>query len=958
MNSPLVIPCVLWNAQSLNNKHTDFIGLIHDEDISVACITETWMTSEDNIITSSLRDAGYNIQHCHRTSKRGGGVAVIYKSKFTEQMKILNFDSFECIIVSISGPARENITFVTIYRLGEIPISIFLAEFYGFMEYIKNSFRFYVICGDFNIHIDQVFNQETIKFNDLLATFSITQSVSDPTHKLGHILDLVLHDNSEISIKNVKVDSSNPCLEKHGDHALVFFDTIIPFNIQSKKDETFTYKDFRNINIDAFKTDISSKTINYLENVEGLQFVDAYNMFHNMCVNVVDDHVQTKTVKRTSNPRPKWMDQEFLTARRQRRKLYKKWKRTKCDLDRQAFEISRNQTHSLSFSKRKDFVSQSIANCNDSQRELFKTSKNLLGIQKCSKLPNYDNPITLANQFNAFFLDKITTIREKFSTYGPSLTFEQYLGPKMEEFTLVPSNQLEKTILSKPIKTAPDDPLPAFILKTCLSEVLPALTFLVNLSLTTGCMEGLKDSLVTPLLKKPNLDCDILSNYRPVANILYMSKITEKEVLLQLNDHMTTNQLHISKQSGYKPAFSCETLLLRVSNDVIRSLDSSTCSVMLLLDLSAAFDTVDHAILLNILYWELGLRGTVFRWFESFLRNRRQSVIINGHRSSTENNLFGVPQGSVVGPVLFNIYVRSLMKFIEEAGFSIFGYADDHQVLHTFKIEFQAHALRHAIPRVMELISTWMNKHFLKLNPTKSQVIIFHPKNTDHNIAVNYVLLSGGSYIEVSELVNNLGVQLDSHMSFSSHITSVIAHGYQLLRNISGVRKFLSTNDIRSLINSLVVSKLDNCNALLYGISQYDLGRLQKFQNSCARLIYGKPKYEHVTDLFNELHWLPVRSRICFKLLCYMYKCFHCCAPPYLTEILTVSTRHNLCFEQVLCKSTIGDQAFSVCGPRLWNALPTNIRSIETLNRFKSQLKHYFFTSFNLFESNLNRYRQ
>ena len=936
----------------------DFIDLLHNEDISVACVTETWMSAENSHITSSLMDAGYRTQHAHRTSKKGGGVSVIYKADYKDKTKRFNFSSFECIVVSISGSSNETITFVTVYRLGEIAFSIFLDEFYEFMEYIQNNFNFFVICGDFNIHMDLHLDHETIKMNDLLATFSITQSISKPTQTSGgHILDLILHDNSNISIQNVNIDFSNPCLEKQSDHAVILFHTTLPFNIQPKQAETITYKDFKSVNTDAFNADIAQSCTNYLSNVNGLQFGDAYTMFHAMCQNVVNNHVETKTTKSKPTTCPAWMDHEFRAARRERRRLYKKWNRTRSDFDRNQYEISRNNTHLLSISKRKEFIAQSIAKCDNSQRELFKACQNLLGTQKCKKLPEHDNAVDLANKFNTFFLDKITNIRKNLSNNCPSPSFTQYTGSKLQEFNLVTSDHLKKLILAKPIKTAPDDPIPALLLKSCLDGILPALTYLVNLSLSTGCMEGLKQSLVTPLLKKSNLDCDILSNYRPVANILFSSKLTEKEVLLQVNEHMATNNLHIDKQSGYKAFFSCETLLLRVSNDILLALDSSTCCVELLLDLSAAFDTVDHDLLLDILYFEIGLRGSVYKWFESFLRNREQTVSINGHRSSSFKNLYGVPQGSVIGPVLFNIYVRSLMKFIEKAGFSIFGYADDHQVLHTFKIEFQAHALRSAIPRVLDLISSWMNKYFLKLNPTKSQVIIFHPKNLADPIAFNHILLGGGSYIEISNVVTNLGVRYDSIMSFSPNITSVIAQGYQIIKNIAGVRKFLTTKDLRSLTNSLIVSKLDNCNSLLYGISQYDLGRLQKFQNSCARLIYGRHRHDHVSDLYVDLHWLPVRSRIYFKILCYMYKCLHECAPPYLAELITASTRHDLCFESVVTNSAIGDRAFSVCGPRLWNALPISIRSIENLDRFKSQLKHYFFSSLDSYLTHLNRYR-
>ena len=378
---------------------------------------------------------------------------------------------------------------------------------------------------------------------------------------------------------------------------------------------------------------------------------------------------------------------------------------------------------------------------------------------------------------------------------------------------------------------------------------------------------------------------------------------------------------------------------------------------MLLLDLSAAFDTVDHEVLLDILWFELGFRGKAYNWFVEFLRDRRQAVNIDGHKSSFKDNIFGVPQGSVIGPFLFNIYVRSLIKMMELAGFTIHGYADDHQVLYSFQVDFQVAAIRKTVPQGLDLISRWMNRHFLKLNPDKSQVIVFQPKGDAGQVVFERMMLSDGSYIPISQLVQNLGVRFDSQLTFSPHISSIIADGYHLIRNIASIRKYLSLEHLKTLVNSIVIAKVDNCNSLLYGISGYDSDRLQKFQNSCARLIYGKRKYDHVSTLLRELHWLPSEARPYFKILCYVFKCIHDLAPSYLADLIVMRRGHDLSLAVPRCSSRIGDRAFSVAGPRLWNALPVNIRQIKTLETFKTQLKHHLFSSFQHYKLKINIYR-
>ena len=330
---------------------------------------------------------------------------------------------------------------------------------------------------------------------------------------------------------------------------------------------------------------------------------------------------------------------------------------------------------------------------------------------------------------------------------------------------------------------------------------------------------------------------------------------------------------------------------------------------------------------------------------------------IDGQKSNLKENNFGVPQGSVVGPFLFNIYVRNLINTMELAGFIIHGYADDHTLLYSFHIDFQVSTMRKIVPQGLVLVANWMNEHFLKLNPTKSQVIVFYPKEHLGQAVFDRLLLSGGSYIQISLEVLSLGLIIDAQLTFSPYISSMISQGYHLIRNVSSIRKYLSTKHVKTLVNSIVIAKVDNCNSLLYGISAFDSDRLQKFQNSCARLIYWKGKYDHVSGILKELHWLPTEVRTYFKLLCCVFKCLHDLAPSYLSELINIRREYDLSLIVPRCASRVGDRAFSVSGPRLWNALPVEIRQLSTLDKFKSQLKHLFFSSFQHYKLKINVFR-
>lgn len=935
----------------------DFIALLEDEDLDLAAVVETWFPSHHNSVTAQLNEIGYNICHFVREQKKGGGVALIYKKSFkVKSSKTYSFDTFECIRVTISSHVSGPLNLVIVYRYCELNPSLFLTEFHNFIHSIYVDFIKLIILGDFNLHVNKILSPTSLQFQDILSSFSMSQLVNGPTHELGNTLDLIIANSEETDIRDIKIDFSSK-----SDHAYIFFK--IGFEPKHSEKKTIAIKNFKNMNLEQFRSDLSTGIENYVNGVDTSCFYDALCEFNVLCETLVSEHVETKTVNIPVNSRPKWMDSDFIKTRAERRRLYRCWKRAKGEPDRAIarsnFTESRAKTHALATEKKSSFYATKIANCNNSHKELFNVCKSLLDEPKSSKLPTYINPTSMANNFNNFFIEKIEKLRSSFSEYGKAKYngMDTYNGPIMTQFRLVLPVELKKIISSKPIKASHQDQIPTILLRACLDELLPALTLLVNLSLTSGSMEGLKESVITPILKKAGLDPEVLKHYRPVCNTLFLSKSIERVVILQANEHMDIIDAHIKNQSGYKPKHSCETLLIRLTNDILINSDNSKCTIILLLDLSAAFDTVDHEILLDILWYELGFRGDVFRWFVDFLRNRTQAVSVDGVTSDFMGNRWGVPQGSVVGPFLFNVYVRNLIKILEKAGFTVHGYADDHQILYSFQIDFQVSAIRRTIPQCLDLISNYMKKHFLKLNPSKSQVIVFHPKSCSGKIVFDQLMLSDGSFIPISSQVNNLGVLLDSMLTYSPHITSTVAQGYFHLRNLAGIRKYLSVDNQRTLVNSIVIAKVDNCNSLLYGISHYDSNKLQLFQNSCARFIFRKKKFEHVSGILRELHWLPSEARVYFKVLCYVFKSLHELAPSYLSELIHISRVNVLLLDVPRSRSKVGDRAFSRVGPRLWNALPKDIRLIESLDRFKSQLKHLLYSSFAQYKQKVNIYR-
>ena len=483
--------------------------------------------------------------------------------------------------------------------------------------------------------------------------------------------------------------------------------------------------------------------------------------------------------------------------------------------------------------------------------------------------------------------------------------------------------------------------------KAHLNNLLPIWCHLINLSFSEGSIDGIKLAEITPKLKDISSNHEQFGNYRPISNLCFVGKLAERVVLRRLNEHMTHNNLHIDKQSGYKKHHSTETLLVKIANDLLVVADKKSATVMLLLDLSAAFDTVDHRKLLDILFAEIGIRDTALEWFKSFLTKRRQKVRIGEAFSEEVIVEFGVPQGSVLGPVLFNIYIRSIYNIMSDLGFKIEGYADDHQVYKGFFPIFQVKVLVDDIKRCFSRISDWMKCHFLCLNPTKTQIMVLGSDSVLEQIGIHGVVLDCGTCIRFKSTCKNLGVHFDSGLTFDTQISSTVSKCTSTLRKLYRMKFYLDTSQKKILTCALILSTLDYCNSLYYGINKQLINKLQSVQNSAARLIFGRRKHDSTSDSLKSLHWLRVEERICYKLILMVFKCIQAKAPSYLSAIIRFSGSH-VHSDLIVPRSYThyGDRSFVHAGPKLWNSLPKHLKVIVDINVFKRQLKGYLFNNY------------
>ena len=361
--------------------------------------------------------------------------------------------------------------------------------------------------------------------------------------------------------------------------------------------------------------------------------------------------------------------------------------------------------------------------------------------------------------------------------------------------------------------------------------------------------------------------------------------------------------------------------------------------------------------MLEILENELGISGTALSWFQSFLTGRTQRVKIHGEYSESLDVPYGAPQGSVLGPKLFNGNVRSQPLVFKHCQFNSSSFADDSNGRRTFALTFQFNILKHDVSNCIDEIIRWSFAHYMKINPDKTEILLFRPPSLNKEVVINGIFLEG-QCIRFSDAVKNVGVWLDKNLTMEKHINTIVAHCYKILRDIRRIKKYLTKSHIERLVHAVISSRLDYCNSLLVNIDKENLNKLQKVQNSAARLILGKRRRDSATQALRELHWLNIEARITFKILLLVYKVVRGkCNMELKYKSFNGRPDEYLMLETPNFQTKYGKRVFEYNGSRLWNSLPVKIRSEENVEVSKKAVKTLLFTSHDQLKRTAFKYR-
>ena len=846
-----------FNCQSIQNKTVGVLEHLIEVECDICFVQETFLRVGDDAKLSEIKDYGMNVLSNPRKHRSGGGIAMLYKSNFQlkSNNKVVKYKSFQ-VMESLLQTTDDLIRLVNIYRPGYSKKARhthcdFLQEFEDYLRSVHNKQGIPIIAGYFNFHVERPDENYPKKLLELLDQFNLQQHVPlIPTHKQGGTLDLVITTRefgSKINSFDIRDSGTD------SDHYLVLFDVNLKVAPTVDKVKFTNYRNFKNINVESFKADIlDSDLCNHDTNIS---VDEAVNLFDTTLTHLMDKHCPLihKKMREKSSP---WIDEELRNLRRKRRAAERCYRKEKTQTAKQRYRSLRDQFTKLTIIKRSLYYKKSLRNSSSDIKTLYKKINRLLG-NIAADLPEHQDDAKLAENFKNFFGEKIEIIKQHIDKEATGIencsaknqgsdVNDLPEGCKLQKFSTVTKEDLVKIVSNMSNKFCCLDPIPTFLLKKCVHELSTILLFIVNKSLSMGVFpQEIKKAVIKPTLKKSDADTDDMSNYRPVSNLSVISKVLERAALNQLNDHLSDNELYCSVQSGYRPNHSCETLLVRMFDDIGKKVKDNQMVIVVLLDLSAAFDTIDHGILLKKLLNDYGISDTALLWIKSYLENRSYCVKINDSISSVIELLFGVPQGSLLGPILFILYTKSLQEIAVRHGLDIQLYADDSQLYIGFNSNQPGELsdVKKRITECLDDIKTWMVKNCMKLNERKTELLVFGKPLTVKTLDADFNIRFGETVICRSSWKGDegksLGVVLDASLTMDRQIAAVKKRCSWTMMNLRTIGHYLDENIKIMLVKQLVISKLDYCNAIYMNIAKKRLKKLRAVLDTAIRFIYN-----------------------------------------------------------------------------------------------------------------------
>ena len=538
-------------------------------------------------------------------------------------------------------------------------------------------------------------------------------------------------------------------------------------------------------------------------------------------------------------------------------------------------------------------------------------------------------------------VEKLPKVNQVFS----SASVDQYYKNRNVHKNSFELHTVDIQVVSKHLKQLNEnkavglDGIPAKFLKESSESISEQVTFIMNLSISTNSVpKDFKCAKVVPIYKKN--DKFEVGNYRPVSVLCCLSKILESIVYEQLEKYLINNSILYEHQSGFRSGFSTGSCLIHLTDHIKSQINLGNYTGMILLDLQKAFDTVDHKILFSKLT-SIGLSPNSVKWFTSYLNQRTQIVSINNNFSNPMNITCGVPQGSILGPLLFLIYVNDMKAAVN---CKLLLYADDSALIVSNK---NVDIIEKSLSEELNCVRQWLIDNKLSLHLGKTESILF-ASNRKLKIAPSLKISCDGHIIESSDSVKYLGAHLEQTLNGQAMATNILKKANSRLKFLYRQAYNLDMDSRKTLSSALILSHFDYACTSWYSSLTADLKKkLQTCQNKIARFVLKVEPMHHIGPLeFHSLNWLNVEHRVKQLKLNIVHSIFYNLCPSYLSEFFfkishqynTRSSSHNFIPPK---STTVIEKTFFHSGIGHWNALPNHIKNLQSKAVFKAKMKNH-----------------
>ena len=909
------------------------------------------------------------IQAPARKSSRGGGLIIYLNKKFCSinDYKILtnlscNSDPSmgEFLFVEITRKAK-NIIIGNMYRSPSHDSNLFITELEHRLELLnKHKNKHIILTSDSNIDLLQFQSFEPANnLVNCLSEHGFLPVISIPTRITDHSATLIDHIFVNSGLETIK---SSVIIEDMSDHLATFVGILIDPNKCDKMLDNNSYRPINDENLINWKHDIGSVDWNFVNNIESAD--EKFTKFKNKYNEIYEKHFPIKPNKNSKRKYDKpWLLPWLQGAIDRKNNMYRQFIKQPTIANKIKYtKLKKFCTKHIKLAKRKYYDNYFQQYCNDGRKKwqmvnklLNRNSKSKIGITKLKKGDNeVTNPKDIAETFNDFFC----TVAQKLKTGdqnshdhigGHTLTASTRNFISMED-TACTDFEIENYIKSLKNKATSDFAVKP--LKIVGDIISPVLSHLISASLIQGVFpSSLKIAKVIPVHKKCSR-ADV-SNYRPISLLSCFSKIFEKAMHFRLTSFLRQNNIISDSQYGFRAGHSCEHALLDAHSKITTALDRKKITLLLLIDFSKAFDMVDHGILLHKLE-HYGIRQHHLNWFRSYLTDRSQRVHINNHVSELSRLQYSVPQGSILGPVLFIIYINDL-PLISKLAKYVF-YADDANIIVTADDELE---LKHKINTILQALNSWVAGNGLKLNLQKTKYMIFTNRR---KINREMDLFLNGVKIEYSECERFLGVMMDSNLSWTKHINLLSA---KISRNAGIIYKLkgkVPQSVLKNLYDSFIQSHLNYCSSVWGLGSKSSLQSLFRAQKKSVRaidnkyniLFYNKDTGEtpcHTKEIFKKYNILTVYNLVAKNCLILMQKARLNVNPTNIQKLFnTVNEfrprRDPVYFSVPYSRLKSLDKTIEFKGPRLYNEVVHAINEDRNTCNNKLECERFFIARF------------